>query len=187
MLYNDTAVNKVLNINWKENWQEEAIFRFKDGLGATVEGKILEKFRIVITDDTSCKLSKHYTALNIEFTRAYKRSFDSSGEEIEPCKSTTKKVNTGYLMSSYKAVNVDTSSITLKDLLVLLNISQFDDVFPKLAANTVRVFCKEGSLPNIEINVGEIVRLKTKGNGPYVEYIARIDEGGCSLLVDFHG
>ena len=178
MLYNDTALNKIFNIKWKEKWQEETVFRFKQGPGVIIEGKVKNKFRISITDPTSGKISQHYTVINLEFTRAYKRSFDNSGVEIEPWKSATKKVNTGYLMSSYKTVDVETTAITLRDLLVLINMPEFDGHLSKLETNTVRVFCNESNLGNIEVNPEENVRLKTKGNGPYVEYIARLDEGG---------
>ncbi|CAB4033910.1 Arpin, partial [Paramuricea clavata] len=176
MLYNDTALNKIINIKWKGKWQEETVFRFKQGLGATIEGKVKDKFRISITDSTSGKTIQHYTVMNLAFTRAYKRSFDNSGVEVEPWKAATKKVNTGYLMSSYKTVELETSAITLQDLLVHINVPEFDGHLPKLEPDTVRVFCNENSLGNIEVNVGESVRLKTKGNGPYIEYVARLDE-----------
>ena len=120
---------------------------------------------------------QQYTVINLAFTRAYKRSFDNSGVEVEPWKSATKKVNTGYLMSSYKTVELETSAITLQDLLVLINVPEFDGRLPKLEPDTVRVFCNEYSLGNIEVDVDESVRLKTKGNGPYIEYVARLDEG----------
>ncbi|CAB4039990.1 Hypothetical predicted protein [Paramuricea clavata] len=118
--------------------------------------------------------------MNLAFTRAYKRSFDNSGVEVEPWKSATKKVNTGYLMSSYKTVELETSAITLQDLLVHINVPEFDGHLPKLEPDTVLVFCNENSLGNIEVNVGESVRLKTRGNGPYIEYVARLDEGHVS-------
>ena len=177
MLYNDTAISKILNIKWKEQWQEENVFRVKQGQGVTIEGKVKEKSRISITDPITGKISQHYTVINLVFSRAYKRSFDNSGVEIEPWKSATKKVNTGYLMSSYKTVELETSAITLRDLLVLVNLPEFDGHLSKLEPNTVRVFCNDSSLGNLELDVGESVRLKTKGNGPYVEYIARLDEG----------
>jgi len=37
----------------------------------------------------------------VKFERAHKRKFDDKGQEIEPNFSETKKVNTGYLNSSY--------------------------------------------------------------------------------------
>jgi hypothetical protein len=178
MLYNDTALNKIINVKWKGKWQEETVFRFKQGPGAAIEGNVKDKFRIsILTDSTSGKTIQQYTVLNLAFPRAYKRSFDNSGVEVEPWKSATKKVNTGYLMSSYKTVELETSAITLQDLLVLINVPEFDGRLPKLEPDTVRVFCNESSLGNIEVNVGESVRLKTKGNGPYIEYVARLDDG----------
>ena len=177
MLYNDTTINKIINIKWKEKWQEEIVFRLKQGLGTTIEGKAKDRFRISVTDPTFGKVFQHYSIIDLEFTRAYKRSFDANGLEIEPWKSATKKVNTGYLMSSYKTVDLETSAITLKDLLVLVNLPEFDGHLPKMGSNTVRVFCSESSLENLEVNIGDCVRLKTKGNGPYVEYVARLDAG----------
>ena len=182
MLYNDPAVSKIFNINWKGKWQEETIFRFKQGMGATIEGKVQEKSRISITDPISGKKTHHYTVVDLAFVRAYKRTFDDNGVEIEPWKSATKKVNTGYLMSSYKTVDIETSAISLRDLLELVKVSEFDGYLEKPKANNVRVFCNENSLGNLEVNITENIRLKTKGNGPYVEYIARLDEGNCAVI-----
>ena len=177
MLYNDTAINKILNITWKEKWLEESVFRLKQGQGITIEGKVNDKSRISITDSTFGKVSQHYTVINLEFSRAYKRSFDNFGVEIEPWKSATKKVNTGHLMSSYKTVELETSAISLQDLLALFHLPEFDGHLSKLQPKSIRVFYNDSSLGKIELNCGESVRLKTKGNGPYVEYIARLDEG----------
>ncbi|XP_028404990.1 arpin-like isoform X2 [Dendronephthya gigantea] len=144
MLYDDKAIDKVLNVKWQERWSEETIFRLKQGNGFIIEGKV----------KANC--------------------------EIEPWKSGTKKVNTGHLMSSYKTVDVETSAISLQELMVLLNVPELDGYLPKLETNTLQVFYKKGSLGNIEASVGERFRLKTKGDGPYIEYIARLDEGHVS-------
>ena len=82
MLYNDTTINKIINIKWKEKWQEEIVFRLKQGLGTTIEGKVSDRFRISVTDPTSGKVFQHYSIIDLEFTRAYKRSFDANGLEI---------------------------------------------------------------------------------------------------------
>ena len=182
MLYNDTAINKIINIKWKEKWQEEVVFRLKQDLGTTIEGKVKDKFRVSVSDPTtSGKIIQHYSVLDLEVTRAYKRQFDDNGQEIEPWKSATKKVNTGYLMSSYKTVDLETSAITLKDLLVVLNLPEFDGHLPKVDPNVARVFCNESNLANLEVNVGDCIRVKTKGKGPYVEYVARLDAGGLTI------
>lgn len=182
MLYDDKAINKVLNVKWQEKWSEDSVFRMKQGNGFVVEGRVKAKFKVAINESSSGKIVGRYSLLHLEFTRAYKRSFDNSGREIEPWKSATMKVNTGHLMSSYKTVDVETSAIGLQDLMVLLNISELDGHLPKLETNTVQVFYNEGSLGNIEVCVGEKFRLKTKGNGPYVEYISRLDEGVYRII-----
>ena len=43
----------------------------------------------------------HYYIFHLKVNRAHKRKFDGNGKEIEPNFSETKKVNTGYLNSSY--------------------------------------------------------------------------------------
>ena len=182
MLYNDTAVKNVLNMTWKEKWEEEKVFQQEKGPGITIDGKVKDTLRISITEPTSSKISHQYAVINLEVSKAYKRSFDDFGVEIEPWKPATKKVNTGYLMLSYKTVQLETSLSTLQDLLVLVYLPEFDGHLPKLQPNTIQVFCNNNSLGKIELSSGEIVRLKTKGDGPYVEYIARIDEGKCSCV-----
>ncbi|XP_028404989.1 arpin-like isoform X1 [Dendronephthya gigantea] len=180
MLYDDKAIDKVLNVKWQERWSEETIFRLKQGNGFIIEGKVKAKYKVAINESTSGKIVGQYSLLHLEFIRAYKRSFDNSSCEIEPWKSGTKKVNTGHLMSSYKTVDVETSAISLQELMVLLNVPELDGYLPKLETNTLQVFYKKGSLGNIEASVGERFRLKTKGDGPYIEYIARLDEGHVS-------
>ena len=48
----------------------------------------------------------HYFIFHVKIARAHKRKFDSKGKEIEPNFSETKKVNTGYLNSSYSKLAV---------------------------------------------------------------------------------
>ena len=50
---------------------------------------------------THIALQEQYYILYVKISRAHRRKFDASGEEIEPNFSETKKVNTGYLNSSY--------------------------------------------------------------------------------------
>lgn len=177
MIYNDTTINKVFNIKWREHFHEDAVLRFQRGRGVTIEGVVKNKCRVAITDLTSGKTIQNYAVISIEFMRAYKRSFDGNGVEVEPWKSATKKVNTGHLLSSYKTVEIETSGISFQDLSTLINVPEFNCHLPKLEPRIVRLFCNESRLGNIEVNVGENFRMKTKGNGPYVEYIARLDKG----------
>lgn len=46
-------------------------------------------------------LQVHYYVLYIKPSRIHQRKFDAAGLELEPNFSDTKKVNTGFLMSSY--------------------------------------------------------------------------------------
>ena len=169
MLSNGAGIRKVINIKWKEKWQEEVVFRLKQDLGTTIEGKVKDKFRVTVSDPTSSgKVIQHYSVLDLADTLAYKRQFDDNDQEIEPWKSATKKVNTCYLMSCYKTVDLKTSAITLKDLLVLLNLPEFDGHLPKVDPNVARVFCNESNLANLDVIGGDCIRVKTKGKGPYV-------------------
>lgn len=48
-----------------------------------------------------CHLQVRFYVLYIQPSRIHQRKFDASGKEVEPNFSDTKKVNTGFLMSSY--------------------------------------------------------------------------------------
>lgn len=60
-----------------------------------------------------------YFILYIKPTKIHKRKFDSDGVEIEPNFSETKKVNTGYLMSSfseYRELGCNWATISLNGI-----------------------------------------------------------------------
>ena len=180
MLYDDKAINKVVKVKWKGIWQEEVVFRFAQKPGAIVEGRVKEKTRLVVSDESgSATALHHYNAVQIELEKGFKRTFDGCGGEIEPWKNSTKKINTGHLMSSYKTVDVETSALTSEEVKELVKVPELDVHLPGIlkSSNTVVLFYCETSLKNLEVNSGDYVRTKTKGNGPYVEYLAKVDQG----------
>lgn len=55
----------------------------------------------VVPSPFLCLIQERYYVLYIRPSRIHRRKFDPKGNEIEPNFSATRKVNTGFLMSSY--------------------------------------------------------------------------------------
>lgn len=183
MLYDDKAIKSVINVKWKGKWQEESVFRFSQAPGAMIEGTVKGKARLAVIDSSGKDVVyHHYAVVQLEFKKGFKRIFDDSGDEIEPWKTSTKKINTGYLMSSYKTVAVETSAINSQEIVELARVAELDVFLPEhlKSAKSVVFFYNESTLRNLEANIDDCIRVKTKGNGPYVEYLAKVDLGYVS-------
>lgn len=106
-----------------------------------------------------------------------KRKFNSNGEEEEPNFDLTKKVNTGYLHSSYKTEAKGTSD--------KISWSEADRIIhrPELKAWTEK-YCNLGSmsfwieerqLDPLDLEDGDKVRIKSNGDGPFIYSISKIE------------
>lgn len=180
MLYDDKAINPVINIKWKGKWEEDIVFRFAQKPGILIEGTVIGKARIAVSVESGNTVNyHHYAVVQVEYKKGFKRTFDSSGEETEPRKTSTKKINTGHLMSSYKTVAVENSAVHQQEVMELTRVPELERFLPDRlkSPNCILLFYNESTLTNIEVNSEDYIRTKTKGNGPYVEYLAKVDQG----------
>lgn len=181
MLYDNKALTTlpVKTTVWKGGWEEGVIFKKNGGVGLIIEGRIRGKSRHNIVVGNS---HNRYLTLHVEVVKATKRRFDQHGKEIEPDFGSHKKVNTGYLSSSYKTVQKEgddiISAAKCVDLLKLTELFNLNR--EKLTnlnfVNLTSIWCAEKELEGRELDDGASVRLRTKGDGPYLESIVCLDE-----------
>lgn len=109
----------------------------------------------------------------------HRRKFDPKGNEIEPNFSATRKVNTGFLMSSYKEeAKGDTDRLTPEALKGLVNKPELLALTESLTPEqTVAFWMLESEMEAMELELGAGVRLKTRGDGPFLDSLAKLEAG----------
>ncbi|XP_069322711.1 arpin isoform X3 [Eulemur rufifrons] len=96
-IYQDGALrNKAVRSARLPGWDPAA---HQGGNGVLLEGELVDVSRHSILDAHGRK--ERYYVLYIRPSRIHRRKFNPKGDEIEPNFSATRKVNTGFLMSSY--------------------------------------------------------------------------------------
>jgi len=182
MLYDDKVLDTlpVKISNLKQIWNEDNIFQLQKGVGLIFEGLMLSRSRHLLIDRNNDKY--RYTCFHIEISKATKRAFDTNGKEIEPDFGLEKKVNTGYLSSSYKKVSKEGDDVVGPEQAVQLlsssTLDQYnvDNVAKHTKSNVVSIWCDEKHITGIEVGDMANVRVRTKGSGPYLESIVCLSE-----------
>ncbi|XP_041965542.1 arpin [Alosa sapidissima] len=159
---------------------------FQSGRGVILEGQLVDVSRHVITDAQSKK--DRYNVLYIKPSRIHRRKFDAKGDEIEPNFSDTKKVNTGYLMSSYKVeAKGETDCLSEEHLNDIVNKPELVRITEKHCPSQAYAFwIPEAEAEKTEMEMGQEIRLKTKGDGPFIFSFAKIN-GGTVTKCNFAG
>lgn len=175
-IYHNTSLqNKpVHNEKVDRVWSPSA---YESGEGVLLEGKLLDVSRHAISDDNGQKV--RYYVLYIKPSRIHQRKFDASGKEIEPNFSDTKKVTTGYLMSSYKTEATGTSDrLSEERLSAMVNKPELVKMTDRhRPSGTWAFWYPESEMDKTELETGQEVRLKTRGNGPFIFSLAKVDSG----------
>ncbi|XP_061679651.1 arpin [Syngnathoides biaculeatus] len=173
-IYHNTSLNNkpVHNEKYDSVWSPVS---FQSGPGVFLEGTLVDVSRHALTDINNQKVRYH--VLYIKPRRIHRRKFDASGKEIEPNFSDTRKVNTGFLMSSYKVEAKGESDILSEEQLSAL-ISK-----PKLQKitdthrpdGTWAFWYPECEMDKTELETETNIRLKTRGNSPFICSLAKVD------------
>ncbi|XP_052515474.1 arpin isoform X1 [Budorcas taxicolor] len=175
-IYHDSALrNKaVRSARLPRAWDPAAHQR---GDGVLLEGELLDVSRHSISDAHGRK--ERYYVLYIRPSRIHRRKFDPKGNEIEPNFSATRKVNTGFLMSSYKVeAKGDSDRLTPEALKGLVNKPELLALTESLTpAETVAFWMPESEMEAMELELGAGVRLKTRGDGPFLDSLAKLEAG----------
>ncbi|XP_063052266.1 arpin [Engraulis encrasicolus] len=184
-IYHNTALqNKpVHNEKYGDVWNPSLL---QSGPGIILEGQLVDVSRHVITDAQSKK--ERFNVLYIKASRVHRRKFDAKGDEIEPNFSDTKKVNTGYLMSSYKVeAKGESDRLSVEELGGIVRRAELASITDKhCPAQSQAFWIAEGEAEKTELEMGQDVRLKTKGDGPFIFSLAKID-GGTVTKCNFAG
>ncbi|TMS05481.1 Arpin [Larimichthys crocea] len=184
-IYQNTSLqNKpVHNERFDRVWSPSA---HESGPGVILEGKLLDVSRHAISDDTSQKV--RFYVLYIKPSRIHQRKFDASGKEIEPNFSDTKKVNTGFLMSSYKVeAKGESDRLSEEQLSTMVNKAELVKITDKYRpSGTWAFWYPESEMDKTELETGQDVRLKTRGNSPFILSLAKVD-GGTVTKCNFAG
>lgn len=162
----------VATVEWKTNWKPT---KYQNGPGVLVEGSVTNRLRHVISD--SAKIKTRYYVILTKVRRAHRRVFNSAGVEVEPNFSDTQKIRTGFLHSSYKtAPKGQTDALTFTEVIDLLEPSDLASITEKnKQQGCVALWMEEKQLEGVELNDGDEIRLKTKGNGPFVESFVKLN------------
>ncbi|CAL1595216.1 unnamed protein product [Knipowitschia caucasica] len=175
-IYHDTSLqNKpVHNECFDGVWSPSS---YESGNGVLLEGKLLDVSRHTITDVNNQK--NRFYVLYVQPSCIHQRKFDAKGLEIEPNFSDSKKVNTGHLMSSYKVeAKGVTDRLSEKDLSTLVNKSELIKITDNHKPSGSWAFWyPECEMNKTELETGQEIRLKTKGNSPFIFSLAKIDCG----------
>uniref|UniRef100_A0A8C1N350 Arpin n=1 Tax=Cyprinus carpio TaxID=7962 RepID=A0A8C1N350_CYPCA len=181
---NNPLLNKpVHNEKFSSTWDPLV---HQSGHGVILEGTVLDVSRHVITDVNNRK--ERYNVLYIKPSRIHRRKYDSKGNEIEPNFSDTRKVNTGYLMSSFKVeAKGETDCLNERQLSDIVNKDQLVKVTAKHCPSQAFAFwISEVEMDRTELESGQEIRLKTKGDGPFIFSFAKLD-GGTVTKCNFAG
>ncbi|XP_012499214.1 PREDICTED: arpin [Propithecus coquereli] len=174
-IYQDGALrNKAVRSARLPGWDPAA---HQGGNGVLLEGELLDVSRHSISDAHGRK--ERYYVLYVRPSRIHRRKFNPKGDEIEPNFSATRKVNTGFLMSSYKVeAKGDTDRLSPEELNELVNKPELLALTESLAPEqTVAFWMPESDMEAMELELGAGVRLKTRGDGPFLESLAKLEAG----------
>ncbi|XP_070762840.1 arpin [Enoplosus armatus] len=184
-IYHNTSLqNKpVHNEKFDRVWSPSA---YEGGHGILLEGKLLDVSRHAINDVNNQKV--RFYVLYIKPSRIHQRKFDASGKEIEPNFSDTKKVNTGFLMSSYQVeAKGQSDRLSEEQLSKAVNKAELVKITDKhRPSGTWAFWFPESEMDRTELETGQDVRLKTRGNSPFISSLAKVD-GGTVTKCNFAG
>ncbi|XP_077452667.1 arpin [Stigmatopora argus] len=184
-IYHDTILkNKpVHNEKYGRVWSPNS---HESGSGVILEGTLVDVSRHALTDVKNQKF--RYSVLYIKPRRIHRRKYDGSGKEIEPNFSDTKKVNTGFLMSSYKVEAKGESDILSEEqLAALIRKEDLVEITDKHRSHGTWAFWyPECEMDKTELETETDIRLKTRGNSPFIFSLAKI-EGRTVSKCNFAG
>ncbi|ELT93906.1 hypothetical protein CAPTEDRAFT_183258 [Capitella teleta] len=166
---NDPLQNlPVVTYQWNGSWNPAD---FAKGKGVLLEGILKKKSRHVIDDNTT---KQRFCVLHLKVNRAHRRQYDSSGNEIEPNFSEKGKVRTGFLHSSYKtSAKGESDHLDEGQMKDAMEHAELMKVTEKVKMpGTIAFWIEESQLTAVEINVNDSVRLRTRGDGPFIDTVA---------------
>ncbi|XP_042639419.1 arpin-like [Orycteropus afer afer] len=175
-IYHDSALwNKAVQSVWLPRAWDPAAYQGGDGI--LLEGKLVDVSQHSILDVHGRK--ERYYVLYVQPSCIHHSKLDPKRNEIEPNFSATRKVNTGFLMSSYKVeAKGNTDRLTPEALKGLVNKPELLALTESLTPDqTMAFWIPETEMEAMEPELGARMRLKTQGNGPFLDSLAKLEAG----------
>ncbi|XP_061426929.1 arpin [Lethenteron reissneri] len=159
---------------WPGPWEPSA---FEQGSGVLLEGTLGEISRHVMLDSAGAK--HRYSVLHVRPERAHRRRWDAGGRELEPNFGETRLVSTGHLFSSYKCeAKGETDRLSESELRRAVAQAKLDSVVGRHGPQgTLPFWVAEDDMDKTELELGDRIRIKTRGDSPFVFSLARVDAG----------
>lgn len=198
-IYNNTSLqNKPVHSEKFDGVWSSSLY--ESGEGVLLEGTLEDFSRHTVSDDKNQK--KRFYVLYVKPSRIHRRKFDARGKDVEPNFSETKKVTTGFLMSSYnkgeapklrlgerpcqgpcrRLSEVEAKGMSdrlIEDLLsALINKAELVKITDRYRpSGTWAFWYPELDMDSQELETGQEVRLKTRGNSPFIFSLAKVEAG----------
>ena len=178
MLYDDQALQsgKTAQHRWPRDFNADDVFKTSPAqAGVLLEG-VYRSHEAHLIDDKQ-RRQYRYRALHIEMTNAQRRRWDKFGQEIESNLVSSKKMNTGFLNSSYKKVESGGEDcLRYDDAVKVFQTGSEVDSWPGAThAHCVVLWWEEEHARSVEIDFGQKVRVRTRGEGPLIESLTVLD------------
>uniref|UniRef100_A0A8C8RJT2 Arpin n=1 Tax=Pelusios castaneus TaxID=367368 RepID=A0A8C8RJT2_9SAUR len=137
----------------------------------------------------SSPLQERYYVLYVRPSLVHRRRFDGQGNEREPNFTETRKVNTGFLMSSFKVeAKGYTDRLSPEELKELVSKPELLSMTERhTPSQAVAFWLLETELEKMELELGSQIRLKTWGDSPFVFSLAKLHAGTvakCNFVGD---
>lgn len=130
-----------------------------------------------------------YLAVQVTVLLARQRQFDGRKQEIEPTIRGLRSLRKGWMNGTYKASTKDDPiSVSIESLVAKLGANTgkpvpagyADEQLPALhptVANTFELWGDVTKCKNVQLEVGAVVRIKTRGDSVFIETMTRADKG----------
>lgn len=126
-----------------------------------------------LQDSTGAKY--RYIVFHVEFTSGCLRRYDSRGQEIEANFGQNALVRTGYLHSSYKQeTKVTADTVDYRKVISLLYCPLSPLATPTHSGGLC-LWGEEDTYSHIDVEYGQPIRLKTRGNSPLIDSLTKLD------------
>ena len=175
MLYKESSLTSlpVKITTWNSSWDEDEVFRRTSGGGLILEGVLQSRSKHTVVDGVDSGRKFRYMVLYVKITSAVHRKYDTQGKEIEPDIGARKVTLTGYL-SARQGHREAVDLISPDKVPEMIRISEME----KLTlgencglSNVVGIWCEEKGMEGKELEDGSVIRLRTRGTGPFLESV----------------
>ena len=179
MLYDDKFLKSTpsFQVNWETKWDPSEFWSSSSGRGGViVVGNVTGRTRNTINDSAGAKF--RHLIITVKMSDAFARQY-RDGKEVEVVQASTTKVRTGYLNSSYAERQARSDRLTSAQV-----HARVDRVLARITTTKIPMgnefdfWAGEDELLGLDLRDGDRIRLKTRGDTPFIESIAKLEAAG---------